>query len=70
MIEGLCLYETIDPRVMSVQGPCSLPSNILSEPTWPIKAKFYENPPLKREMKVYINGIGHMNKMAATPTHC
>ena len=36
-----------------------------SETAWPIKAKFYVEPPWKGGTKVYINGPGHMTKMAA-----
>ena len=44
----------------------SIISNIFSSETaWPIKAKFYVEPPLEGEKKVYINGPGHMTKMAA-----
>ena len=32
---------------------------------WPIKPKFY----VERGMKVYINGLGHMTKMAAMPIY-
>ena len=42
-------------------------SNIFSSETaWPIKAKFYVEPPWGGGTKVYINGPGHMTKMAAT----
>ena len=45
-------------------------SNIFSsETTWPIKAKFYVEPPWVGGTKVYINGPGHMTKMAATPIY-
>ena len=44
-------------------------SNISSETTWPIKAKFYVEPPWERETKVCINGPGHMTKMAAMPIY-
>ena len=44
--------------------------NILfSETPWPIKAKSYVEPPLEGGKKVYINGQGHMTKMAATPIY-
>ena len=36
-----------------------------SETDWPIKAKFYVEPPWEGGTKVYINGLGHMTKMAA-----
>ena len=40
-----------------------------SETAWPIKAKFYVEPPWEGGMKVYINGPGHMTKMAAMPIY-
>ena len=36
-----------------------------SETVWPINAKFHEEPPWELGKKVYINGTGHMTKMAA-----
>ena len=45
-------------------------SNVFSsETTWPIKAKFNVEPPWIGGKKVYINGPGHMTKMAARPIH-
>ena len=45
-------------------------SNIFSSETaWPIKAKFYVEPPWEGGTKVYVNGPGHMTKMAATPIY-
>ena len=45
-------------------------SNIFSSETaWPIKAKFYVEPPWEGGTKVYINCPGHMTKMAATPIY-
>ena len=45
-------------------------SNIFSSETaWPIKAKFYVEPPWEGRTKVYINGPGHMTKMAAMPIY-
>ena len=40
-------------------------SIVFSETTWPIKAKFYVEPPWEGGTKVYINGPGHMTKVAA-----
>ena len=40
-----------------------------SDTTLPIKAKFYVEPPWEGGMKVYINGPGHMTKMAAMPIY-
>ena len=42
---------------------------IPSETAWPIKAKFYMEPPLEEGTTVYINDPGHMTKMAATPIY-
>ena len=45
-------------------------SNIFSSETaWPIKAKFYVEPPWERGTKVYINGPSHMTEMAAMPIY-
>ena len=45
-------------------------SNVFSSETaWPIKAKFYVEPHWEGRTKVYINGPGHMTKMAATPIY-
>ena len=38
-----------------------------SETALPIKAKLYVEPPWEGGTKVYINGPGHMTKMAAIP---
>ena len=40
-----------------------------SETAWPIKANFYVEPPWERGTKVYMNGPGHMTKMAAMPIY-
>ena len=40
-----------------------------SETALPIKAKFYVEPPWEGGTKVYINGPGHMTKMAAMPLY-
>ena len=45
-------------------------SNVFSSETArPIKAKFYVEPPWEGGTKVYINGPGHMTKMAAMPIY-
>ena len=38
-----------------------------SETAWPIKAKFYVEPPWVGGTKVYVNRPGHLTKMAAMP---
>ena len=40
-----------------------------SETALPIKAKLYVEPPWEGGTKVYINGPGHMTKMAAMPIY-
>ena len=40
-----------------------------SETDLPIKAKLYVEPPWEGGKKVYINGPGHMTKMAAMPIY-
>ena len=54
----------------SVRRPSSTFSNIFSpETAWPIKAKFYVEPSWEGGTKVYINGPGHMIKMATMPIY-
>ena len=36
---------------------------------WPVKAKLYVEPPWEGGTKVYINGPGHMTKMAGRPIY-
>ena len=46
-------------------------SNVFnSETAWPIKTKFYVEPSWQGAKKVYINGPGHMTKIAAMPIYC
>ena len=40
-----------------------------SETAWPNKAKLYVEPPWEGGTKVYINGPGHMTKMASMPIY-
>ena len=45
-------------------------SNVFSsEAAWPVKAKFYVEPPWEGGTKVYINGPGHMTKLASMPIY-
>ena len=48
---------------------CQQYLNISSETALPIKAKFYVEPPWEGGTKVYMNGPGHMTKMAAMPIY-
>ena len=58
------------PSASISRRPSSRFSNLFSsETTWPIKAKFYVEPPWEGGTKVYINGLGHMTKMAAMPIY-
>ena len=68
--------KKIDLRGLSAPVPglytCIYPlfSNIFfSETAWSINAKFHVKPPLEVGTKVYINGTGHMTKMAAMPIY-
>ena len=70
------LINKFDPRGLSAPAlglyTCIYPliSKIISSITaLPIKAKFYVEPPWEGGKKVYINGLGHMTKMAATPIY-
>ena len=44
-------------------------SNVFSETTGPIEAKFHEEPPWEGGTKVCSNSPGHMTKMAAMPIY-
>ena len=72
----ILLMKKFDPRGLSVPALGLYTyiwppfSNIFStETTWSIKAKFYVVPPWEGGRKVYINGPGHMTKMAAMPIY-
>ena len=59
----------MNPASVDVVGPSTF-SNVFSpESAWPIKAKFNLEPPWEGGTKVFINGPGHMTKMAATPIY-
>ena len=58
---------TVRPSSSSVVRPSTF-SNIFSSKTaWPIKVKFYVEPPWEGGMKVYINGPGHMTRWPPRP---
>ena len=61
------IYELIVYPCSGICCRCRPPfSNVFSsEIAWPIKAKFYVEPSWEGGTKVYINGPGHMTKMAA-----
>ena len=52
-------------RLSSVRPQCS--NVFFSETPWPIKAKFYVEPPWVGGTKFCQRHLGHMTKMAATP---
>ena len=56
-------------RRPSVRRPFTFSNTFFSETAWPIKAKFYVEPPWEGGTKVCINGPGHMTKMAAMPIY-
>ena len=53
---------------LSTMSSCPQCSNI-SETAWPIKAKFYVEPPWVGGTQVCSRHLGHMAKMAATPIY-
>ena len=57
----------MDPS--SVRRPFTFSNIFSSETAWPIKAKFYLEPPWEGGTKVCINGPGHMTKMATMPIY-
>ena len=66
LIGELIVYPCSDVRGRRCHR-CRRPpfSNVFtSETAWPIKAKFYVEPPWEGGTKVCINGPGHMTKMA------
>ena len=69
----LIVYPCSGVRPSSSVRPSVRPSTISnifsSETAWPIKAKFYVEPPWEGGTKVCINGPGHMTKMAAMPIY-
>ena len=56
---------SVRPSSSSVRRMSTFSNVFSSETAWPIKAKFYVEPPWEGGTKVYINGPGHMTKMAA-----
>ena len=63
-------YPLIRRTLSSVRRRPFTFSNVFSSETaWPIKAKFNVEPHWEGGTKVYINGPGHMTKMAATPIY-
>ena len=61
--QGELIVYPLSRRPSVVRPPFS--KIFSSETAWPIKAKFYVEPPWEGGMKVYINCPGHMTKMAA-----
>ena len=57
------------PMARRRRRPSTISNVFSSETTWPIKAKFYVEPRWEGGLKVYINGPGHMTKMAAMPIY-
>ena len=56
-------------RPSVVRRPSTFSNIFSSETAWPIKAKFYMEPPWEGGTKVCINGLGLMTKMAALPIY-
>ena len=56
-------------RRPSVVRPFTFSNVFSTETARPINVKFYVEPPWEGGKKVYINGSGHMTKMAAMPIY-
>ena len=70
LIGELIVYPCSGVRRRRCRRCCQQFSNVFSaETAWSIKAKFYVEPPWEGGTKVYINGPGHMTKMAAMPIY-
>ena len=65
----MSLQYTHAPASVRRYRPFKISNIFSSETAWPIKAKFYAEPPWDGGTKVYINGPGHMTKMAAIPIY-
>ena len=48
------------PWSVVCRRPSTISNIFSSETTWPVKAKFYVEPPWQGGKEVYINGPGHM----------
>ena len=53
----------------SIVRPFTFSNVFSSETAWPIKAKFYVEPPWEGGTKVCINDPGHMTKITAMPIY-
>ena len=62
-------WSVVRPSVRPsvVRQQCS--KTFFSKTAWPIKAKFYVEPPWVGGTKVWSRHLGHMTKMAATPIY-
>ena len=61
--------SVVRPSSVVVRRPFTFSNIFSSETAWPIKAKFYVEPPWEGGTKVCINGPGYMTKMAAMPIY-
>ena len=66
---NLVLFILIRRPSVRRRRPSTFSNIFSSETAWPIKAKFYVEPPWEGGTKVCINGPGHMTKMAAMPIY-
>ena len=70
LIGEFIVYLCSGVRHCCCRRRCSPFSNVFSSETaWPIKVKFYVEPPWEEGTKVYINRLGHMTKMATMPIY-
>ena len=69
LIGELIVYPWSGVRCPSVVVRRPQCSNIFSETAWPIRAKFFVEPPWVGGTKFCSRHLGHMTKMAATPIY-
>ena len=76
--KGIHFFSSPEPKdthgsgvrpTVGVRRPITFSNVFSSETAWPIKAKFYVEPPWEGGTKVCINGPGHMTKMATMPIY-
>ena len=71
LLEGILFSRcpSVRPFVRLSVRPSTFSKIFSSETAWPIKSKFYVEALWKGGTKVFINGPGHMTKMAAMPIY-
>ena len=70
VIHTIVIHTSVNRiRRPSSVRPSTISNNFFSETAWPIKAKFYVEPPWVGGTKVCSQYLGHIIKMAAMPIY-